>query len=394
MVAEPKQKGSNPFAPALDHKPRLPVAVSGFCVVSLREQRAWLRGAEAHQLTFDDQLYWFAGQRKQAMFAANPQRYVPALGGDCVVTFAEQGTRKRGNPQYGLVHDRRLFFFRHAAEQEKFRASPADYAQVDLANAGQCLVSKLDHQRKLPGLPETTVIVNGMRYLFAGAHQQKKFLANFKHYGVERASRDSVGKEKNTPPPVLAPSLVPLQAEPQVAQQKRVTPKVAPPSAANKAISGYCPVSIRDAGIWSLGEERFPATFDGQVYFMVGKEQQARFAADPAAYLPALGGHCVVSEVDDDKRTSGSIYHAAQYEGRLYLFAGAEKKKIFTANPELYANADLVADGDCIVSQIDTNQTVAGNPELLIWHRSRRYYFASSAEQAKFLENTLRYQQR
>ena len=71
-LAKPKPQNANPFLPSANRDIRLPVTLEGFCVVTLREQQKWQLGSEANQLVFDGQLYWFAGQRQRAMFAATP----------------------------------------------------------------------------------------------------------------------------------------------------------------------------------------------------------------------------------------------------------------------------------------------------------------------------------
>ncbi len=390
LVVEPKPQGANPFLPNANRDLRLPLALSGFCAVSLREGQQWVLGSERNQLNFDGQIYWFVGQRQRAIFAASPQRYVPALSGDCVVTFDDLGSRLSGNPQYGILHNQRLFFFRSLDEQEKFRTDPGRYGQVDLANDGQCLVSQIDQQQQLPGLPETTVIVDGLRYLFAGVDQQQKFLLNMRYYGVEKATFRSP-KSSGNPPPLLAPSAV--QKKEGLVQQ--AAPKSLRQADSEKqAMAGYCPVSIREAGVWSLGNPSHRAVFDGQTYLFVGEAEQKQFLLNPHAYLPALAGSCVVSERDKNQRLPGNIYHAAQYEGRLFLFAGPEKKLAFKASPATYAEVDLVEGGDCIVTLIDEGRSAPGLEELLIWHQGKRYFFTSPETQAKFREDTGRYQDR
>ena len=345
-VAQPKPQGASPFLPAANREVRLPVSLGGFCVVTLREQQEWRPGVEANQLVFDGQLYWFAGQRQRAIFAATPQRYVPALAGNCVVTLAESGLRKRGNPQYGILHNERLFFFRSLAEQERFQAAPGQYSKLDLANEGRCLVSQIDENRQLPGLPETVVIVDGLRYQFAGIHQQHQFLTHMAHYGVVKPKLPQSKKRfrdgfNNQAKPLALDSL----------GNKSRSKKSTPPTPkllteiSNKAMDGYCPVTIHEQGTWVLGDARYGLEYEGQTYLMASEAEKTRFAEEPGAYAPALGGQCVVSQRDKNRRVSGDIYHAAQYEGQLFLFAGAEQKKTFKANPTSYTDTDFVAEG-------------------------------------------------
>lgn len=400
-LAEPKPQGASPFLPSANRDVRLPVTLEGFCIVTLRERQKWLPGSESNQLVFDGQLYWFAGQRQRAIFAATPQRYVPALGGNCVVTFAESGIRERGDPQFGILHNKQLFFFRSQAEQEKFQSEPNQFTDLDLANEGRCLVSQIDDERQLPGLPETTVIVDGLRYLFAGIHQQHKFLVNMPHYGVTRPKTPQADK---SPKPLASNPLQPLASDGSSSRSKAKQGKtpantsVADVTAevTNKAMSGYCPVTIHDQGTWVMGDARYQVEFDGLTYLMASEALQKLFVENPNTYIPALGGHCVVTEIDENRRVLGSTYHAMWHEGenRIFLFAGAKQKEAFDASPATYVHADLVAEGNCIVTLIDEGKEIAGLPELLLWHQGKRYLFASQEQQDTFRENIQRYQDR
>ncbi len=395
LFAEPKPHGANPYRPPVNRDVRLPVSISGFCIVSLRERQEWSRGSEMHQLVFDGKLYWFAGMRERAMFSATPLRYVPALSGDCVVSFAESGKRVRGDPRFGILHDQRLFFFRGQAEQKTFRASPEKYADGDLANQGYCLVSQADENKKLPGSPETTVIVEGLRYQFSGQNEQRRFLSNTANYGVVQpkppaANHFAVLQGSGTKSLLSESSLVPQKPSANAS----LTPKVDKAETADLAMGGYCPVTIRENGNWVEGQPRFQLSVDGQTYHLAGKPQRDTFSTNPSIYLPALGGNCVVSKVDKDRHVQGSIYHAAQFEDRLFLFAGAAEKRAFGENPDKYVDADLAADGKCVVSDIDEATTTAGLPELLTWYRGKRYYFASPKHQDQFLRDSQRYEDR
>ena len=156
-------------------------------------------------------------------------------------------------------------------------------------------------------------------------------------------------------------------------------------------MGGYCPVSIRDSGLWVVGVIEFQAEYDGKVYWMVGEAERASFLENPASYLPALGGDCAVTLSETNRRIPGNIFHAVQYENRLFLFAGSDEKQAFKASPASYANVDLALDGNCIVTQVDEKLVAAGLPEHVSWHRGKRYFFATRPLQEKFLANPARY---
>ena len=395
LLAEPKTGATSPFLPRLKSGIRLPVAVNGFCVVSLREQQRWVTGREAYQEIFDGQIYWFASLRTRAMFAANPQRYVPALAGDCVVTYEDTGVRTRGDPEHGLLHGQRLFFFASSSDKARFAAAPDRYRVADLACDGQCIVNQIDEGRQIAGLPETTTIVNGMRYRFAGLHQQRTFLTDMDHYGVFRTQptpqTSTPTSNVAAPPPPLVPKIISPDGSGET--EKSPPAQSAFARTLSDALDGYCPVTIREQGTWVEGKPGYAVQYDGQRYLMANAAKQQQFLQEPTVYLPALGGDCAVTWMDSKQRVPGTIYHASQFEERLYLFASDERKQEFKADPPSYTNADLAADGNCVVSLIDEDLTVPGRPELLRWHQGRRYYFASPEHQRKFKQNVELYRQ-
>ncbi len=252
-----------------------------------------------------------------------------------LIEIAENGLRQRGDPQFGILHNQQLFFFQGEAEQKIFKSNPEQFANLDLANEGRCLVSQTDDEQRLPGLPETTVIVAGLRYQFAGIHQQQKFLTNMPHYGVTKPK---------APQPKRTPSMqVRSTPEKQATRIKKKMPPITISVAevANKAMGGYSPVTIREQGTWVLGDPRYRVEFEGLTYLMAGKAEKNLFAENPETYVPVLSGQCVVTEVNDRRQVPGSIYHAVQYQDRLFLFAGPEQKQAFGENPENYLSKNV-----------------------------------------------------
>ncbi|GAG54521.1 unnamed protein product, partial [marine sediment metagenome] len=88
---------------------------------------------------------------------------------------------------------------------------------------------------------------------------------------------------------------------------------------------------------------------------------------------------------DLGKEVHGSIFHAAVYGGRLFLFADSEQKKQFKENPAAYDQVDLALDGMCVVTQREEGRQVDGDENYFAWYHNRRYLFASSAFRQKFI---------
>ncbi len=175
-----------------------PVALEGYCPVSVIEMRKWVKGDPAHRSEHDGLTYLFADAQGKQMFDANPAKYVPALGGDCVVALVEMGQRVPGNIRHASIHEGRLFLFSDAKGHKMFRGEPAKYADADLAYGGNCVVCRVDMQRDMPGKPELTVVHKGLRYLFPSEDQRDAFLANPAEYEVE--SPADATPEPGSPP--------------------------------------------------------------------------------------------------------------------------------------------------------------------------------------------------
>ena len=164
--------------------PRAPLAMRGFCPVSLLDKKEWEAGDPRFTAVYDGRAYRFSGQAQMQRFRADPVRYVPALDGDNIAHFVHTGHRVEGNLAKGIVHAGRIYFVGSAEERQAFIANPTAYAQADLALGGQCVVCRVNMNQQMPGSPSMTLIHNGIRYQFAGLEQQKMFLATPARYTV------------------------------------------------------------------------------------------------------------------------------------------------------------------------------------------------------------------
>jgi YHS domain-containing protein len=241
----------------------------------------------------------------------------------------------------GLVHAGRIYFFAGESEREKFRAHPSFYARGDLANFGNCLVIQIDEGKVVAGLPETTAIVNGLRYFFAGDYQRRLFASDPSHYGVKRIVFRSAEEQ-----PILAASPQARKNESKSQQESRESgatrlpgQELEEPEEQHYAMEGYCPVSIQTQGIWVRGSYQNHVDYAGKRYLLAGAKEKKLFQDDPQKYMPALGGDCIVSKTDQGELRPGSVYHSVIFEERLYLFAGPEEVKAFKADPAKYVQA-------------------------------------------------------
>jgi YHS domain-containing protein len=136
---------------------------------------------------------------------------------------------------------------------------------------------------------------------------------------------------------------------------------------------------------WVKGDPAYQAAYDGKTYLFADAQGKRMFDSDPAKYVPALGGDCVVALVKMGKRVSGDIRHSAFHDNRLFLFSNEDAQKMFLAQPAAYANADLALNGQCPVCQVNMNQRVAGKPEIAAFHKGFRYLFPAAEQRQTFL---------
>ncbi|HEX6961219.1 MAG TPA: hypothetical protein VF175_05085 [Lacipirellula sp.] len=389
------QSTAHVWDPARQTRP-LPAAFGGYSIVALRDRHEWQPGDERYSVFFDGQRYQFATPRERDIFAAAPLSYAPMLGGDCPVTFAETGERVAGQLDFGILHGQRLVFFTSEEHRQYFLEQPSQFSMADLAISGRCIVSRRMRGKDVAGIPETAALYRGMRYWFASAHDRALFLENpgrFDGSGpggpetipeaqvIARADEDPTSR----PSPWSLPSEPGKDGQGQGAGERDVLLGSLP------AISGYCPVTLRNEGLWVRGRYEHRVELDGLVFLTSGPNERDALRTDPVKYVPALGGDCAVSFVNRGERLRGSVYQAFEYEGRLFLFVDGEQKAAFKANPERYASADWAAGGVCVVTRAEQGREAPGAADQAAWHRGKLYRFAGAEQKQKFLADPEKY---
>ncbi|HUT10403.1 MAG TPA: hypothetical protein VMY42_07900 [Thermoguttaceae bacterium] len=161
-----------------------PVALEGFCPVSIIQMQKWVKGNPEFQTVYDGRTYLFSDQQHKDAFLADPVKFVPALGGDCVVTFARWGKRVPGDVHQAAFHNGRLFLFADEQAKETFETDPLPFETADLALGGDCPVCLIDTKERMPGKPEFAAIFDGMRYFFASEEHREKFLETPEKYRI------------------------------------------------------------------------------------------------------------------------------------------------------------------------------------------------------------------
>lgn len=156
------------------------------------------------------------------------------------------------------------------------------------------------------------------------------------------------------------------------------------------ALGGVCPVCLVEMGKVIQGNSQYQSTRDRRTYFFPGPEQKEMFERNPEKYIPAFHGYCSVCQVEMGELVPGSPEHFTVHEGKLFLFATADQKKMFDHNPAKYAGVTLGLDGLCPVCLAD-GKMVPGKPEITATYDGVEYRFPTQEFRDTFLQNQEKY---
>ncbi|MCA9238262.1 MAG: hypothetical protein KDA44_22470 [Planctomycetales bacterium] len=392
--------------------PTLPLALEGFCPVMLHDRREWAAGRMELAAAFDGRWYYFSGERQRAIFAAGPETYAPAFGGDCLVTFVATGQRTAGSLQFGTLYRDRMYFFADGERAAEFQVNPTAYVDADLFRGGVCPVTYATIGQGRQGDPATELTyAGGWRFRFANASARRRFLATPESFlddsFAAQIQRSALGQASLSPgaqaaergrapgvgivPPAgsKTPVVPPASATAQGAGRRSDDHEFANANASEPMLNGYCPVSIwtRPDDPWVQGRYDQRRAFEDMVFMPAGPSERELFDADPALYIPALAGDCVVTYVETGKRVKGNMYHAVTdlESHRLYLCVDEAAAERLHEDPARYALVDCAAGGKCVVSRRDQGVDVPGDPQIGVWLEGQRYLFVDDAAREKFL---------
>jgi YHS domain-containing protein len=157
-----------------------PLALGGYCVVSLIRDRKLVSGQSEHTVKHNGRTYRFASSALSDMFRAEPERYVPANNGVCPVTQLEQGKAQAGDPRWGILYKGHLYVFASEGDRRLFVKEPDRYAMVDVAEQGFCLHCIRESGLLVRGDPRHELSRDGRRYWFPDASHRDAFVASLR----------------------------------------------------------------------------------------------------------------------------------------------------------------------------------------------------------------------
>jgi YHS domain-containing protein/thiol-disulfide isomerase/thioredoxin len=120
-------------------EPQFPLALDGYCPVTLVEREKWVKGDPKWGARHRGRTYLFAGPEEQKRFFDNQafDKYAPALSGYDAVKFVEQGATVNGKRAHGVFYRGQVFLFVDEATLQQFWTDPERYAAVVRAELQQ-----------------------------------------------------------------------------------------------------------------------------------------------------------------------------------------------------------------------------------------------------------------
>ncbi len=116
----------------------MPLGFDGYCPVSMRNSNLtkWVPGNPQYGVQHRGRTYWFAGPEEQAQFWANPDAFAPALSGLDPVMFIDHHQQVPGTRAHAVDYDNIFYMFASEASLQQFQASPKRYVTAVRAAMG------------------------------------------------------------------------------------------------------------------------------------------------------------------------------------------------------------------------------------------------------------------
>ncbi len=99
------------------------------------------------------------------------------------------------------------------------------------------------------------------------------------------------------------------------------------------ALGGYCPVAYVAMNKAVKGDPKISLDYEGEHYVFANADAKKMFEADPSKYHVAYDSYCATAVSMGKKLESEPTLFTVD-DGVTYLFSSADAKKMFDANPD------------------------------------------------------------
>jgi YHS domain-containing protein len=105
-----------------------PLGFEGYCPVTMRNSWKWTAGNPQWGIVHRGRTYWFAGPEEQKQFWTDPDRYTPALSGMDPVLAVDHQQQVAGKREHSIDYDGLFYMFASEATLQQFTANPQRYS--------------------------------------------------------------------------------------------------------------------------------------------------------------------------------------------------------------------------------------------------------------------------
>jgi YHS domain-containing protein len=102
----------------------VPLALDGYCPVSMFKRSELIRGADDQCCVYKERRYQFISASDREAFIQNPKKFLPSEEGFCVVTWAESHRRAQGSIEFPALFGDYLFLFASDDARQRFLQDP------------------------------------------------------------------------------------------------------------------------------------------------------------------------------------------------------------------------------------------------------------------------------
>ncbi|MCA8988150.1 MAG: thioredoxin family protein [Planctomycetaceae bacterium] len=127
---QPVPEASQPQSQPAPKPESIFLAMDGYCPVSLKNGRRWVKGDERWESVYKQQTYYFATSTMREQFEKNPHEYAPRLLGCDPVIIWETDRAIPGSTEFAAYYDDQLFLFSSDANRKLFELDPERYVQT------------------------------------------------------------------------------------------------------------------------------------------------------------------------------------------------------------------------------------------------------------------------
>jgi YHS domain-containing protein len=164
------------------------------------------------------------------------------------------------------------------------------------------------------------------------------------------------------------------------------------------ALDGYCPVAYVAMNKAVKGDPDIYMEYGGEHYVFANADAKKMFEADPSKYAVAYDGYCATAISMGKKLESDPTVFSVE-DGETYLFSSADAKKMFDSKPdgiiekadEQWALLNPAFGGHCPVAYVVMNKAVDGDPAISIDYDGKHYLFANGKAKEMFEADPSKY---